>query len=153
MTLDAHSWGYRRNAPASDYLSLAALLQQLVTTVAFGGNLLVNVGPAADGSIPVLMEERLRGMGAWLGVNGEAVYATAPWRAQNESAASAHYTAAKAPGGAVYVHLLAWPRGGALSLALPVPGAAAAAQLLARGGALPVQLQGTPGAAGLRLQL
>ena len=153
MTLDVHSWGYRRNAPASDYLSLAALLQQLVSTIAFGGNLLVNVGPAADGTIPVVMEERLRGMGAWLGVNGEGVYATAPWRAQNESAAAAYYTAAKA-GGAVYVHLLAWPRGGALSLALPVPGPAASAALLAAGGALPVQVvQGAPGAPGLRLQL
>ena len=152
MTLDAHSWGYRRNAPASDYLSLGALLQQLVTTVAYGGNLLVNVGPALDGTIPVIMEERLLSMGAWLGVNGEGVYSTSPWRVQNESAVHAYYTAAKT-GGAVYAHLLAWPPSGAFSLSLPVAASGMTAQLLTAGGGLPVQLLGTPGKAGLTLHL
>lgn len=152
MTLDAHSWGYRRNAPASEYLSLEALLQQLVTTIAYGGNLLVNVGPALDGTIPVVMEERLLSMGAWLSVNGEGVYSTSPWRVQNETAVHAYYTAAKA-GGAVYAHLLAWPSGGAFTLALPVAAAGMTAELLVKGGGLPVTVEGTPGKAGLTLQL
>lgn len=153
MTLDYHSWGYRRNAPLSDYMPLSELLRELASTLAYGGNLLINVGPALDGTIPVIMEERLLGLGAWLAVNGEGVYGTSPWtRAQNESAAHAFYTAAPARG-AVYVHLLAWPRGGALNLTQPVAGGAMSAQLFAAQGALPVAVAGTPGAPGLRLQL
>lgn len=62
------------------------VLQDLVKTVALGGNYLLNIGPTADGMIPVVFEERLRGIGAWLSVNGEAIYATRPWRIQNETA-------------------------------------------------------------------
>jgi len=149
MTLDVHSWGYRRNAAADAYMPLSQLLAQLASTIAYGGNLLINVGPALDGSIPVVMEARLLALGAWLAVNGEGVYATAPWRAQNDTAAAAYYVK---KGAAVYAHLLAWPRGGALRLAAPTPGAGAAATLLAAGGGLPVQVAAAPGG-GVSLQL
>lgn len=61
------------------------VLQDLVKTVALGGNYLLNVGPTADGMIPTVFEERLRAIGAWLYANGEAIYATKPWRIQNEN--------------------------------------------------------------------
>ena len=54
-------------------------------TVALGGNYLLNVGPTPDGMIPALFEERLRGVGAWLEVNGEAVYGSSPWRVQRQN--------------------------------------------------------------------
>jgi hypothetical protein len=50
------SWGFNRNSPISAYLSAAQLVADLTQTVAHGGNLLLNVAPAADGSIPAIFQ-------------------------------------------------------------------------------------------------
>ncbi len=50
-----------------------------------GGNLLLNVGPTRDGMITPIFEERLRDLGAWLKINGEAIYFTKPWKIQNDT--------------------------------------------------------------------
>jgi len=73
------SFGYNRNERLSDYNSPEALIALLIQTVSGGGNLLLDVGPTADGRIPVIMEERLTQMGQWLQRNGEAIYASSPW--------------------------------------------------------------------------
>lgn len=68
------SFGWNKFEQVGDYLSAQELISLFVDLISAGSNLLLNVGPTPDGRIPVIMEERLRQMGAWLKVNGEAVY-------------------------------------------------------------------------------
>ena len=79
-----HSFGYNRAETLADYSTPEELITLLVDTVARGGNLLLDIGPTADGRIPVIMEERLLQMGEWLETNGEAIYGTRKWREHAE---------------------------------------------------------------------
>ncbi len=88
-----HSFGYNRNENLSDYSTSEDLVRLLVEKVAMGGNLLLNIGPTADGRIPVIMQQRLTDMGRWLKVNGEAIYETAPWNvAAKQPEINAYFT-------------------------------------------------------------
>lgn len=68
------SFGYNRNEDVDSYRSSTELLHLLIDNVSRGGNLLLDIGPTADGRIPVIMQQRLIDMGEWLEVNGEAIY-------------------------------------------------------------------------------
>ncbi len=68
----------------SDYHTGRELVIILVDTVSRGGNLLLDIGPKADGTIPVIMEERLTQIGDWMKINGEAIYGTKPWKATRQ---------------------------------------------------------------------
>ncbi|MBL9190969.1 MAG: alpha-L-fucosidase [Opitutaceae bacterium] len=72
----AASYGLNRAERVNDYKSSREFILVLVDLVSRGGNLLLDIGPAADGTIPPLMEQRLLEMGDWLKVNGEAIYGT-----------------------------------------------------------------------------
>lgn len=72
------SYGFNRAENIDDYRTAEELIHELIDIVSRGGNLLLNVGPTADGRIPVIMQERLRDIGDWLRVNGEAIYASRP---------------------------------------------------------------------------
>jgi alpha-L-fucosidase len=74
-----HSFGYNRNEQLEDYSSSQELVHLLVEKVAMGGNLLLNIGPTADGRIPVIMQQRLADIGRWLKRNGESIYETRAW--------------------------------------------------------------------------
>ena len=70
------SFGYNQNESLEDYNSSEELIRLLVDIVSRGGNLLLNIGPKADGSIPNVMVERLLDIGTWLRKNEEAIYGT-----------------------------------------------------------------------------
>lgn len=74
------SFGYNKNENLMDYMSSEQLIHLLIEKVANGGNLLLNIGPTADGRIPVIMQQRLYDIGDWLKVNGEAIYGTRFWK-------------------------------------------------------------------------
>lgn len=72
------SYGYNQAEALHDYADAAELLDLLVETVGRGGNLLLNVGPKADGTIPEIQRQRLEEIGEWLDVNGTAIFGTEP---------------------------------------------------------------------------
>jgi len=100
------SFGYNRNEGPQDYRSARQCLQLLINCVSNGGNLLLDIGPDADGTIPQIMQDRLLGMGAWLKTNGESIYGcgacplrTPPWGRVT------------AKPGHLYLHVYNWPKG------------------------------------------
>ncbi len=78
------SFGLNRIENTEDYMTAKELIEFLVKVVSHGGNLLLNIGPAADGTIPVIQQERLLQIGKWLETNGEAIYASREYCSEAE---------------------------------------------------------------------
>jgi len=74
------SFGYNQTEDVAEYLSVDELVDMFVDIVSKNGNLLLNVGPEADGSIPEAQKVRLQGLGNWYQKNREAIYGTRAWK-------------------------------------------------------------------------
>lgn len=80
------SFGYNQLEGPEQYQSVESLVRSLVDIVSKNGNLLLNIGPMADGTIPDMQRERLLGLGQWLDTNGDAIFDTQPWqRAESQT--------------------------------------------------------------------
>ncbi|OIV35984.1 alpha-L-fucosidase [Mangrovactinospora gilvigrisea] len=116
--LDPHSYGYNSATPDDQYMTAEAAVQLLVDIVSKNGNLLLDIGPRGDGTIPQVMADRLTQIGAWLDVNGEAIFDTTYWSRTPEEGADLRFTLR--PDRAFYIFSLARP-GSSLAVSSPVP--------------------------------
>nr|KAG5704118.1 hypothetical protein BaRGS_009648 [Batillaria attramentaria] len=122
--MDKYGWSFRKALSFSDVHTMDELTDLLAEVVSCGGNLILNVGPTKEGTIVPIFEERLRQMGGWLGVNGEAIYATRPWISANDTVTPRIWYTAKRESQktSVYAIMLDWPAKDTLTLGLPQPG-------------------------------
>ncbi len=79
------SFGLNRNEKLSAYMTSRELIHLFARTVAYGGGLIINVGPSADGKIPLLQQERIEDLGKWINVNQEAIYGSTQWKRSGEN--------------------------------------------------------------------
>jgi alpha-L-fucosidase len=115
--LDPFSYGINRATPDDQYMTAEQVVQSLVDIVSKNGNFLLDIGPNFDGTIPQVMQDRLRATGEWLRVNGESIYGTTYW-ARMAQLGSLRFTVKQNE--AFYISSLDAP-GDRLTVEAPVP--------------------------------
>jgi alpha-L-fucosidase len=117
MTMN-DTWGYK--ASDSNWKSARTMIRMLCDIASKGGNFLLNVGPKGDGTIPAESVERLRRMGEWMRVNGEAIRGTTaspfpkqfPWGRVTMRSLNGQWQDVTR----LYLHVFDWPADGTLRL-------------------------------------
>jgi alpha-L-fucosidase len=110
------SFGYNRAEGEAETISAPDLIHLLVDIVSKNGNLLLDVGPEADGTIPDVQMERLAALGYWMRVNGEAIYGTHPWKRAEGKTSDDVQVRFTRKGDALYAIVLGDLSGGAVTL-------------------------------------
>jgi alpha-L-fucosidase len=104
----AHSWGF--HATDSEWKSSSTLLKNLINNASLNGNLMLNIGPRADGNVPFEISQRMLEMGKWLEINGESIYGTEAFDLNKDLHDWGKITC-KASGEKfkLYLHVFNWP--------------------------------------------
>jgi alpha-L-fucosidase len=110
------SFGYNRAEGEKETIAKDELIYLLVDIVSKNGNLLLDVGPEADGTIPPIQMDRLKALGAWLAQNGEGIYGTRPWTRAEGTTAEGLRVRFTQTEGALYAFLLGQPKTNSITL-------------------------------------
>ena len=132
------SFGYNSIEGPEHTIAEDKLIQLLVDIVSKNGNLLLNVGPRPDGSIPELQRERLEALGRWLRTNGEAIFGTRPWTRPDAKTADGLDVRFTRKGGDVFAVVFGDPAGRPVT----IPGAPAGTVELLGAGVLQAKSDG-----------
>jgi alpha-L-fucosidase len=108
MTMNEH-WGY--NKSDKNYKSAQTLIRNLINTASKGGNYLLNVGPTAEGILPVEATQRMTLIGQWILTHGQSIYGTTASRFRDLP-----FGRSTTKGNRIYLHIFDWPKNGQITL-------------------------------------
>lgn len=136
-----HSFGANRNERPQDIVTVTELVRSFCDIVSKNGNLLIGIGPMPDGRIPDEQQVPVRGLGAWLRGNGEAIFGSRPWSVAESTTADGVPVRFTQRDGTTYAALLDTPTSSEIVIRGVDLGPGPAVRLLG-GGALEVSASG-----------